>query len=369
MVIDMVEVGAQPAVSPVRRKLLGGVRLLFTPLLPDDYLELINPLWSTRELRGRVERLEPQADGAVTIHVRPGFEWAGHRPGQYVRFGVVVDGVHHWRAYSLTSDPAAPDGLISITPKLVETGVVSPYLVRSLRVGSVVRLGEVEGCFILPEPVSEPLLFVTAGSGITPVMSMLRHLHATKQMREVVHIHSARTAEKVIFGADLRRLEEAEPGLRVHVWESAERGRITPEEVTKLCPDWQERHCYASGPGELLDAMIEYWTEHEAKDRLHLERFQPKVGGNDVGGQGGTVRFPRRQLEAECPAGTPIMVAGEEAGVEMPYGCRMGVCHTCLVRLRCGTIRDLRSGELHEGHNDMVRTCVNAAEGSIEIDL
>ncbi|MDT7611454.1 MAG: stearoyl-CoA 9-desaturase oxidoreductase, partial [Pseudonocardiales bacterium] len=134
-VVVVTEVGMQPKVSPLRRRLLSGVRLLFTPLLPDDYVELIDPLWSTRELRGRVERLEPRADGAVTIHVRPGFEWAGHRPGQYVRFGVVVDGVHHWRAYSLTSDPHAPDGLISITPKLVDSGVVSPYLVRKLRVG------------------------------------------------------------------------------------------------------------------------------------------------------------------------------------------------------------------------------------------
>jgi ferredoxin-NADP reductase len=362
--------GMVPKVSPLRRRFLDGVRLLFTPLLPDDYLELVDPLWSTRELRGRVERLEPQADGAVTVHVRPSFEWVGHRPGQYVRFGVVVDGVHHWRAYSLTSAPHAPDGLISVTPKLVDGGIVSTHLTRSLRVGSVVRLGEVEGAFTLPRhPTGSPLLFLTAGSGITPVISMLRHLRSEGAMRDVVHVHSARTKEQVIFGDVLRDLAEREPGLRVQVWESGERGRLTPADVAALCPDWRERDSYASGPGELLDALREHWDTHGDPDRLHVERFQPVVGGESAGGEGGTVRFARRRIEADCPAGTPILAAGEQAGVEMPFGCRMGVCHTCVTRMREGTVRDLRTGQVSEVRNEMVRTCINAAEGPVELEL
>ena len=117
----MAERGATPQVPKVRRKALDAVRSLFTPLLPDDYLELINPLWSTRELRGRIERIDQETPNAVTVLIRPGYEWPGHRPGQYLRIGVVVDGVHHWRAYSLTSEPGRPDGCISITPKLVDS--------------------------------------------------------------------------------------------------------------------------------------------------------------------------------------------------------------------------------------------------------
>ena len=102
------------------------MRSMFTPLLPDDYLELINPLWSTQELRGRIEEVRRETPDAATIVIKPGWEWEGHEPGQYLRIGVVVDGIHHWRAYSLTSDPGRPDGTISITPKLVEAGKVSP---------------------------------------------------------------------------------------------------------------------------------------------------------------------------------------------------------------------------------------------------
>src|SRR5919112_3967731 len=141
----MAERGATPQVPPLRRKALGAVRSLFSPLLPDDYLELINPLWSTRELRGRIEQIRPETGDAATIVIRPGFEWEGHEPGQYLRVGVVVDGIFHWRAYSITSDPGRSDRCICITPKLVEGGKVTPFLVEQAKPGAIVRLGGVEG--------------------------------------------------------------------------------------------------------------------------------------------------------------------------------------------------------------------------------
>src|SRR2546421_9442910 len=105
----MAERGATPQVSPVRRRTLNAIRSLFSPLLPDDYLELINPLWSTRELRGRIEQVRRETPDAATIVIRPGHEWPGHRPGQYLRVGVVVDGAFHWRGGPPTSQarPAA----------------------------------------------------------------------------------------------------------------------------------------------------------------------------------------------------------------------------------------------------------------------
>src|ERR1700712_845328 len=124
----MAERGAVPQVPVLRRRALHAVRSLFTPLLPDDYLELINPLWSTQELRGRIEHIQAETPNAATIVIKPGWEWEGQEPRQYLRIGMALDGIHHWRAYSLTSDPARPDGCISITPKLVDSGKVSPFL-------------------------------------------------------------------------------------------------------------------------------------------------------------------------------------------------------------------------------------------------
>src|SRR5690348_13268163 len=131
----MPETGARPNVPRLQRGLLRAIEALTTPLLPSDYLEMINPLWSTRELRGRVEEVIPETAQAATVLIKPGYSWPGHKPGQYVRIGLDIDGVRHWRAYSLTSDPWREDGLISITPKKVDAGKVSPYLVERARTG------------------------------------------------------------------------------------------------------------------------------------------------------------------------------------------------------------------------------------------
>jgi ferredoxin-NADP reductase len=367
----MAERGARPIVPAWRLRLLRGLSSLFKPLLPDDYLELINPLWSTQELRGRIERIEQETADAVTVVIKPGWAWPGHKPGQYLRVGMPVNGIHHWRAYSITSDPGRPDGCISITPKLVESGKVSPYLVRIATPGVVVRLGGVEGAFTLPEPLPAKLLFISAGSGVTPVMSMLRSLDHRRRLLDAVHLHSARAADEVIFGAQLRDIDRRNPGFRLHEQLTSESGRISPADLDLLCPDWRERETFLSGPAEMLAAMSAHWKQELGDcDRLRAEHFQPYLGGEEgEQGNGGTIRFCSSDMTAQSDGSKPILVAGEDAGATLPFGCRMGICHTCVGRLRSGKIRDLRTGEVHGQDGEMVRTCINAPEGAIEIEL
>jgi stearoyl-CoA 9-desaturase NADPH oxidoreductase len=366
----MAERGAEPQVPGLHRRAMHSLRGFFTPLLPDDYVEMINPLWSTQELRGRIVSVDLETSDAATILIKPGWKWPGHRPGQYLRIGVVVDGVHHWRAYSLTSDPDRSDGYISITPKLVDTGKVSPYFVRQARVGGIVRLGGVEGTFVLPDEVPENMLFISAGSGITPVMSMLRSLEHTGDIGDVVHVHSARTEAAAIFGDQLRGLDERQDGYRLELRLTSEQGRFAPEHLDDLCPDWRERETFACGPAEMLDALSERWERDGDPERLHMERFQPIIGeGDGKQGDGGTIRFTKSDVEAESDGSQPILVAGEDAGVTLPFGCRMGICHTCVGELRSGQVRDLRTGKVSGSSGEMIRTCVNAPEGAVEIAL
>lgn len=364
----MPEVGAKPTVPRLQRIALRAVRAFSTPLLPDDYLELINPLWSTRELRGRIERIDHVTPNAATVMIKPGYRWDGHRAGQYVRIGVDIRGVRHWRAYSLTSEPGRPDGCISVTPKLVEAGVVSPYLVRHGRPGAIVSLGGVEGDFVLPDPLPAKLLFISAGSGITPIMSMLRALCRAGRLRDAVHLHSARDPDDVIFGGELRHLDATFRGYRLHEQHTATMGRFAPAHLDELCPDWREREAFASGPGPMLDALTEHWEAESELQRLHMERFQPKIGGGEPG-SGGLITFAKSGCEVEADGTKPILVCGEEAGLELPFGCREGICHTCVGVLRSGRVRDLRNGDVGGQEGQTVRTCINAPEGPIEIEL
>jgi ferredoxin-NADP reductase len=363
----MAEIGAKPNVPRLQRAILRAVRAFSTPLLPDDYLELINPLWSTRELRGRIERIDQVTENAATVMIKPGYRWDGHRAGQYCRIGVDIRGVRHWRAYSLTSDPDRRDGCISITPKLVEGGTVSPYLVRHGRPGAIVSLGGVEGDFVLPDPLPGKLLFISAGSGITPIMSMLRHLAGQNELSDAVLLHSARTPEDVIFGGELRQLARRFPGFVLHEQHTSTMGRFAPAHLDELCPDWQERAAFASGPGQMLDALSDHWEHHGLLERLHMERFQPKLEAEP--GEGGTITFLKSDCRVEADGSKPILVEGEEAGLELPFGCREGICHTCVGILRKGRVRDLRNGTVCGQEGQPTRTCINAPEGPVEIEL
>ena len=101
-----------------------------------------------------------------------------------------------------------------------------------------------------------------------------------------------------------------------------------------------------------------------------MERFQPIIGSEDAEhGAGGTIRFIDSDIEAESDGTTPILVAGEEAGATLPFGCRMGICHTCVGKLCSGQVRDLRTGKVSGASGETIRTCVNAPEGPVEIAL
>jgi ferredoxin-NADP reductase len=201
-------------------------------------------------------------------------------------------------------------------------------------------------------------------------MSMLRDLARRDALDDVVLLHSARTADDVIFGDELRRLAREHDGFRLHEQLTGEMGRMGPEDLDDLCPDWREREAFISGPGDMLDALRERWDRDGDCDVLHMERFQPIAGEGDAEqGSGGKIRFTDSDVEAESDGSQPILVAGEEAGATLPYGCRMGICHTCVGKLCSGEVRDLRTGKVSGSTGEMIRTCVNAPEGPVEIAL
>jgi ferredoxin-NADP reductase len=361
-----------------------------TPLVPGDFLDLFAPLRAGAELRGRVESVHPETPDAATLVIRPGADWRGHVPGQYVRVGVDVDGVRCWRAYSLTHGPRR-DGRISITVKAVPDGHVSSYLVRHTRPGTLLHIEQASGEFVLPVPsVGAPdgldgldrrtkLLFITAGSGITPVIGMLRNLYPSTDRGvlrlprsaayDIVVLHVAPSEPDSIFADDLRKLAAA-GAIRLVARYDDQHGILDLDHLDELVPDLADRTTFACGPGGLLDAI----TEHHERRGLPLFTEQFRVS-TVVAGDGGSVTFEKSGKTVECDGARPILEQAEDAGVLMPSGCRMGICYTCVLPMREGAVRDLRTGELTtavpgetpEG-GVAIQTCINAAAGPCHID-
>jgi ferredoxin len=185
-----------------------------------------------------------------------------------------------------------------------------------------------------------------------------------------VHLHCARTEGEVIFGGELRELAAAHPGYRLHERLTGAQGRFTAEQLDELCPDWRARETFLCGPAGLLETLAERWQRDGEEQKLHVEHFQPDVNvGDGERGEGGTIRFCASDVQASSDGEQPILVAGEQAGAKLPFGCRMGICHTCVGRLRSGQVRDLRTGRVHGQAGEMMRTCINAPEGAVEIEL
>ena len=341
-----------------------------TPLELSDVLDVFHPLRRGAELRGRIVSVVPETSESATIVVKPGRDWAGHVPGQYVRVGVDVDGVRLWRTYSLTHGPR-PDRCISLTVKAIPDGVVSHHLVHRARPGQMIQLEQAEGEFVLPQPLPDKLLLVTAGSGITPVIGMLRNLfsRSTPVETDIVLVHVNPSESAALFRDELRLLGRTGRIRLIERYDDRD-GLLEVAQIDELVPDLPERLSYACGPAGLLDAL----EKHHAERGLELatERFRPTTVITDA--EGGTLTFASGAV-VEADGATPILDAAEGAGVLMPSGCRMGICMGCVLPLKEGAVRDLRNGELTvavPGETDRggvpIQTCISAAAGACTIN-
>src|SRR5262245_65662444 len=338
-----------------------------TPLLPDDYLKLANPLWSARELRGRVLEVRRETVDSATLVIKPGWGFSfDYQPGQYIGIGLLVDGRWRWRSYSLTSSPVTGKKTITITVKAMPEGFLSTHLVGGVAPGTIVRLAAPQGNFVMPDPEPASVLFITGGSGITPVMSMLRTLARRDQVTDIVHLHSAPTESDVMFAAALAELGRAHDTYRLRLRSTRVEGRLDLARLGDEVSDWQQRQTWACGPEGMLNAAERVWHAAGIADRLHLERFA--VSKAAPHGQGGTVEVARSGKSLTVDAATPLMDAGEQVGVQMPFGCRMGICQSCVVGLLDGHVRDLRTGVEHEP-GSRIQTCISAASGDCVLDV
>ncbi|KAA0102553.1 ferredoxin reductase [Mycolicibacterium sp. P1-5] len=359
--------GRNPAIDALR----GLFGRITTPLLPDDYLQLANPLWSARELRGRVLDVRRETEDSATLVIKPGWGFTfDYQPGQYIGIGLLVDGRWRWRSYSLTSSPhsdgAGRSRTITITVKAMPEGFLSTHLVGGVKPGTIVRLAAPQGNFVLPDPAPASVLFLTGGSGITPVMSMLRTLERRDQIGDVVHIHSAPTESDVMFADELAQLAREHDSYRLTVRATRAQGRLDLGQLDNLVPDWRERQTWACGPEGMLTEAGRVWEAAGLGDRLHLERFAASRAA--AHGQGGTVTFGRSGKSVTVDAATSLMEAGEQVGLRMPFGCRMGICQSCVVPLVEGHVRDLRTGNEHEP-GTRIQTCISAASGDCVLDV
>ncbi|WP_113964779.1 ferredoxin reductase [Mycobacterium shimoidei] len=338
------------------------VDVLTGPHGVDRYTELLAPTWTLGEARGKVVDVRRTTPRSVTLTLRPNNAFdrgRAMRAGQYVNVTVDVDGRRHTRCYS----PANAEGsaFLELTVGHHDGGVVSAYLHEHARPGMVVGLAGVGGDFTLPTPRPRRILFVSGGSGITPVMAMLRTLIAEGHTGDIAFVHYARTPQEACYRDELAAM----PRVRVlHGYtrsgEGDLDGRFGPQHLEAAMPDADA--VFVCGPPALIAAVREHCSN------VHAESFVAPAIGLPCEPTGGRVTFADSGIDV-VDDGRPLLEQAESAGLTPQSGCRMGICHTCTRRKTRGVVRNLTTGAVSATAGEDVQICVSVPVGDVDIAL
>ncbi len=350
------------------------VASLTSPHTIDHYLDQIHPMLAAENVRARVVEVVQETGDASTVILRPNGAWKGFTPGQHVQFGVEVDGTRRVRCFSVSSSRAAKKGTFSVSVKAHPDGYVSQFLHHELKPRTIVYLSQAEGEFVLPRSVPDNLLLVSGGSGITPVMSMIRTLRDTGHQGRVTFLHYARSRDDEMFTADLDALAEAAnvTVMRVYTRQPAPgaelKGRFHVDHLKHLGIDPTDTLTYVCGPAGLIATVRDTYTELGAADQLRLEYFKVPSVDLDAADATGTLTFDDARIEADN-SGATILEQAEAAGLKPEFGCRMGVCNTCVVKKNHGAVRHVISNEISANTDETIKICVHVPVGDVNVAL
>ncbi len=361
----------RPRFSP-----LGTLEALATPHGIDRYLELVHPMLTVRELRAVVTDVERSTADSVTLTLRPTRQWRGFRAGQFVQLTVDIDGVRRTRCYSPACSQYRADGRIELTVKAHPEGLVSQYLNANARPGLVVGLAQADGVFTLPTPRPDKVLLISGGSGITPVISMLRTLcDEASDGRfdgEVVFLHYAFTEQDVAYRDELRALAAEHDNVRLVLAYTEQElggdltGLFHKKHLDAAAPWHAEAETFLCGPPGLMKAVRAHYAARKIEARLHTEEFAPAPVVALDGEPTGEVSFGATTVQNN---GAVLLEQAEAAGLSPEHGCRMGICFSCTQVKTSGCTQNVRTGELNSDPDTEVQLCINRPVGDVVIDL
>lgn len=340
----------------------------------DHYLEQFNPIWSLEEVRAEVVALRRQTSDTVTVCLRPNSNWQGFKPGQYVRLSVDIDGVRRTRCFSPANSLHAADGLIELTVKLHEEALVTRYLRDRARIGQVMRLSQADGEFALPDQRPERVLLISGGSGITPVMSMLRTLCDEGHSGPITFLHYSNRAADQLYATELTEIAARHDNVQLlrcysEAGQGGElEGLFSEKQLRQAVPDFAEAETFLCGPPGMMKVVQTVYEAAGHSERLHQEHFSaaPVVVESTPGE--GEVRFTHSE-RVEPNSGGTLLDQAEAAGLSPESGCRMGICHSCTCRKTAGRVRDTRTGEISGAGEEDIQICVSVPVGTVTLDI
>ena len=338
----------------------------------DAVLVLLHPALRLNRVFARVTQRQWVADDMLELTLQANGNWRGAQPGQHLQLYLERDGVRLSRSYSLTAVQA--NGRVQIAIKHQAGGRVSPYLLQHLAVGDVLELGPVQGELSWPE-TPDAVLLLAAGSGITPLLGLLRAALAQGFSAPITLLHYVREQGQRAFAGELQALQAQYSNLQVR-WsltaataEAGElTGRFTAEHLHSVTALPQCR-VLACGPAGFVAQVQQWWQQAALPGALQVEAFTPPAFNAVEGLRAVRLGFARSHQQMQADNQRSLLELAEAQGLQPAHGCRQGICASCTCTLLSGTVRDMRSGALFSEPGQPIRLCVSAPHADLEIDL
>lgn len=338
----------------------------------EDSLRLLHPTLSLIDVHARVVRVVDETSDTKTFILQPNWQWQRStvRAGQFVRVQVEIAGRRVSRVYSLSSLPQAKQ--LAITVK--RQGLFSNFLHRHIRIGSVLTISQAEGEFAMPatpeEVLPEKMLFISAGSGVTPIMAMLRELHARQYRGDVLFLHSCKDLSQQIFSKELLNIASRMPKLRVITHFSAAHGRMTAHHLQSYVPDFAQRSTCLCGPHAVMEMVRQYWQSLPQRQPLYSEAFSamPRLPAT-APGTSVHIHLQNSAQQFQTQGSASLLEQAEAAGLSPKHGCRIGICRSCQCTKRSGTVENLQTGEISSEPDELIRLCISIARSDTTLAL
>jgi ferredoxin-NADP reductase len=326
--------------------------------------------------------IERQARNCVTLRFRvPEKHRFNAKPGQFLTFSFLIDGEKFIRSYSICSSPTQV-GYVEITAKRKPNGCISVFLNDDAAIGLTVEARGPFGQFYFDESQNQKIVLIAAGSGITPMLSILRYIDDRCLPTEVFLVYSVRTRLDVLFHQELERLQGRLRNFRYLVtltqpdaeW-SGLHGRLNRDLLERNIVDLATPAYFLCGPEAFMENAKEILAGiGVAATRIKYERFGGKSSvlstSPDLTSTPATVQFMRSNRTGHIPPGSTLLEAAERCEVPIPSSCRQGQCGTCAVKLLQGQVRmDVEDGlDPEQKSQGYVLTCVGRAIGDVTLD-
>lgn len=346
--------------------------------------------WDDSENLECIQIVPETADTWTFAFRAPSGRWFDYEPGQFITLDLPVPGGNIQRTFTLSSSPSRPLS-ISVTAKAGPNSIATRWMSQNLKPGMQIKAYGAAGIFSLKRHPAKKFLFISAGSGITPMMSMTTWIWDGGQKTDIVFIHAARRPSDIIFRERLKHMAGRSPGLQLHftVEENDEygswqgyRGRLSQIMLGLMAPDYLEREVFCCGPEPFMQAVRDMLISlGYDMDLYHQESFGAPVATeadapvlDDVvpdEDSKAQIRFAASDVVASCAETDTVLAVAKRAGLNIPSGCTFGLCGTCKVRKLSGEVHMVHNGGISDEdiEDGYILACCSNPMGKIEIDV